>query len=260
MILFEHPLSSYSQKVKIALREKGLDFEVRVPEDLGSSRRDGALAVSNPRMEVPVLCPDDGAAIFDSTVILEYIEESWPQPALLPRKPAERAAARLVEDVCDTQYEAVNWGFGELLWFRRAEGALAEQLKAAALRDTHVLQAWLSDRLGPAAWFGGEQFGWADAAAAPMVNRSVHYGMGPAAGTPLALWHARLKERPSVRQTFAEFDKAAAAMFGVADLYRSAGRSREYRDHRLEWMVRSGGIEVVQAGLRDQNIRFSWPG
>ena len=260
MILFEHPLSSYAQKVKIALREKGLAFELRLPEDLGSGRRDGALAASNPRTEVPVLCPDDGAAIFDSTVILEYIEETWPQPPLLPSPPAERAAARQIEDVCDTQYEAVNWGFGELLWFRRAEGALADQLKAAALRDTRSLQAWLSERLGSSPWFGGDRFGWADAAAAPMVNRSVYYGMGPAAGTPLAQWHARLKERPSVRHTFAEFDQAAAAMAGVAELYRSGTRSRQYRDHRLEWMVRSGGIEVVQAGLRDRNIRFSWPG
>jgi RNA polymerase-associated protein len=63
-----------------------------------------------------------------------------------------------------------------------------------------------------------------------------------------------------VQQTFAEFDQAAAAMAGLADVYRSGGRSREYRDHRLEWMIRSGGIEVVQAGLRDRNIRFSWPG
>ena len=260
MILFEHPLSSYAQKVKIALREKGLAFELRLPEDLGSGRRDGALVASNPRAEVPVLCPDDGAAIFDSTVILEYIEESWPQPPLLPSKPADRAAARLIEDVCDTQYEAVNWGFGELLWFGRAEGALAEQLKAAALRDTRTLQAWLSERLGTSPWFGGAHVGWAAAAAAPLVTRSVYYGMGPAAGTPLAQWHARLKERPSVRQTFAEFDQAAAAMASVADLYRSGVRSRQYRDHRLEWMLRSGGIEVVQAGLRDRNIRFSWPG
>lgn len=147
-----------------------------------------------------------------------------------------------------------------MLWFRRAEGVLAEQLKAAALRDTQVLQAWLGERLGGAPWFGGDRFGWADAAAAPMVNRSVYYGMGPAAGSPLAQWHARLKERPSVQQTFAEFDQAAAAMAGLADVYRSGGRSREYRDHRLEWMIRSGGIEVVQAGLRDRNIRFSWPG
>ena len=79
--------------------------------------------------------------------------------------------------------------------------ALAESMKAEAARQTLVLQAWLTGRLGASLWFGGDTFGWADAAAAPMVNRSVHYGMGPAAGSPLALWHARLRERPSVAAT-----------------------------------------------------------
>jgi len=62
-----------------------------------------------------------------------------------------------------------------------------------------------------------------------------------------------------VAATFAEFDAAAARMAAAADLYATGGRRREYRDHRLEWMVKSGGIEVVLAGLRDGNIRFPWP-
>ena len=90
-----------------------------------------------------------------------------------------------------------------------------------------------------------------------MVNRSVHYGLGPAPSSALANWHARLVRRPSVAQTFAEFDVAAARMAEAADFYRTSGRRREYRDHRLEWLIRSGGIEVVRAGLRDGNIRFS---
>lgn len=48
-------------------------------------------------------------------------------------------------------------------------------------------------------------------------------------------------------------------MATAAERLMSGGRRREYRDHRLEWMVKSGGIEVVLAGLRDDNIRFSWP-
>jgi RNA polymerase-associated protein len=260
MILFEHPLSSYAQKVKIALREKGVPFDVRVPDDLGTGRRDGPLAAANPRTEIPVLLPDDTTAIFDSTVILEYIEEAWPDPPLLHGTPAERAAARMIEEICDTQYEAVNWGWGEILWFRRAEGELAARLRDIAIRDTKALQAWLTERLAGFPWLGGERFGWADAAAAPMVNRSVHYGLGPEPGSPLAAWHARLVERPSVRATFEEFDQAAAGMTRIPDHYRGTGRSREYRDHRLEWMVRSGGLDVVAAGLRDRNIRFSWPG
>ena len=260
MILYDHPLSSYAQKVKIALREKGLAFERVLPDDFGTGRRDMAFAAANPRTEVPVLLPDGTTPIFDSTVILEYVEERWPEKRLLPADPLARAYARMTEEVCDTQYEAVNWGYGELLWFHRAEGSLAETLKAAAVRDTETLQRWLTERLGRADWFGGEGLGWADAAVAPMVNRSAHYGLGPDPGSPLGQWHARLRERPAVAETFAEFDAATARMAAAADHYRTGGRRREYRDHRLEWMIRSGGIEVVSTGLRENTVRFSWPG
>ncbi|MGF3024416.1 glutathione S-transferase family protein [Methylobacterium aquaticum] len=258
MLLYEHPLSSYAQKVKIALREKGVAFTAELPETFGTGRSDGPFAQANPRTEVPVLI-DDGVSLFESTVILEYIEERWPAPPLLPRDPAARAQARMTEEVCDTQYEAVNWGFGEILWFRRATGALADHLRAEAAAQTRVLQDWLTGRLGGAEWFGGASFGWADAAAAPMVNRSVHYGLGPPEGSPLARWHARVRERPAVAETFREFDAAAARMAETADLYTTGGRRREYRDHRLEWMVKSGGVEVVLAGLRTGTIRFPWP-
>lgn len=258
MLLYEHPLSSYAQKVKIALREKGVAFTAELPESFGTGRADGAFASANPRTEVPVLIDGD-VSIFESTVILEYIEERWPEPPLLPREPAARAFARVTEEVCDTQYEAVNWGFGEVLWFRRATGELADHLRAEAAGQTRMLQDWLARRLGAKDWFGGDRFGWADAAAAPMVNRSVHYGLGPVAGGALAAWHARLCERPSVAATFAEFDAAAAKMAGASEHYTTSGRRREYRDHRLEWMVKSGGIDVVLAGIRDGNIRFPWP-
>lgn len=257
-LLYEHPLSSYAQKVKIALREKGVAFRAELPEDFGTGRTGTPFAAANPRAEVPVLI-DGEARVFESTVIMEYVEERWPDPPLLPREPAARAFARMTEDVCDTQYEAVNWGFGEVLWFRRATGELADRLRAQAAEQTRALQDWLAERLGGADWFGGDRFGWADAAAAPMVNRSVHYGLGPPAGGPLARWHARIKERPSVAETFAEFEGAAARMAAAAETYKTGGRRREYRDHRLEWMVKSGGIEVVLAGLRDDNIRFPWP-
>ena len=95
MLLYEHPLSSYAQKVKIALREKGVPFTAQIPEDLGSGRR-GAFAAMNPRMEIPVLI-DDETRIFESTVIMEYIEERWPEPPLLASDPSRRAFARMTE-------------------------------------------------------------------------------------------------------------------------------------------------------------------
>ena len=89
MLLLEHPLSSYAQKVKIALREKGVPFRAELPEDFGTGRADTPFVRANPRAEVPVLIDGD-VRVFESTVILEYIEERWPDPPLLPRDPAGR--------------------------------------------------------------------------------------------------------------------------------------------------------------------------
>ena len=258
MLLYEHPLSSYAQKVKIALREKDLAFSLETPEALGTGIASGPFGESNPRVEVPVLI-DGEARIFDSTIILDYLEEKWPTPPLLPRDPAARAAARMVEDVCDTQYEAINWGLGEIRWFGRAEGALADTLRAAAASQTAQLQDWLGQRLGERDWFTGKGFGMADLAVAPYLNRSVYYGLGPAPGSSLDRWLSRMRERPSVAQTFAEFEVAAKRMAGAAQRYAAEGRRREYRDHRLEWVIKSGGIQIVLDGLARDNIRFTWP-
>ena len=195
VILHEHPLSSYAQKIKIALREKSVDFTVVVPEGLGSGQPNPAFAALNPRLEAPVLMAGEDC-IFESTIILEYIEDRWPHPTLLPKSPGGRAFARMTEEVCDSQYEAVNWGFGEILWFKRAQGELAEHMQAKAAEQTRILQTWLTDRLGGGDWFGGDRFGWADVAAAPIVNRSVYYGLGPEPGGALARWFER--DRKSV--------------------------------------------------------------
>ena len=109
---------------------------------------------------------------------------------------------------------------------------------------------------GRADWFGGDGVSRADAAVAPMVNRSVQYELGPDPGSPLGRWHARLRGRPPVAETFAEFDQAAARMAATADLHRTGGGRREYRDHRLEWMICSGSIGVVLTGLFEDTLHF----
>ncbi|MCA0246849.1 MAG: glutathione S-transferase family protein [Proteobacteria bacterium] len=258
MLLYEHPLSSYAQKVKIALREKGLDFEVETPAALGSGNAGGAFAAASPRNEVPALV-DGEARIFDSTIILEYLEDKYPSPPLLPRDPVARANARMIEDVCDTLYEAVNWGLSEIRWFKRAEGEQAEKMKATAARQTAELQAWLTERLDKSPWFNGDAFGWADLSVAPYVNRSFFYGLGTPTDSPLARWRDRLCERPSVAATFKEFEAATLGMGSAAERLASGAIRREYRDHRLEWMMKSGGLQVVLDGLAGNNIRFTWP-
>ena len=66
--LYDHPLSPYGQKVKIALREKGVPFETVSPGGLGAGGAAGAFAEANPRAEVPTLV-DGEVAVFDSTVM-----------------------------------------------------------------------------------------------------------------------------------------------------------------------------------------------
>ena len=195
----------------------------------------------------------------NSTIILEYLEDKFPSPALLPRDPAARAQARMIEDVCDTLYEAINWGLSEIRWFKRAEGEQAEKMKATAARQTAELQAWLTGKLGKAEWFNGDSFGWADLSVAPYVNRSFHYGLGTPSGSPLAKWRERIRQRPSVAATFGEFEAASERMGDAAARLASGAIRREYRDHRLEWMMKSGGVQVVLDGLAKNNIRFTWP-
>lgn len=255
-VLFEHPLSPYAQKVKISLREKGVDFDVRMPDGIGSGAAGEIFLRANPRAEVPALI-DGEAAIFDSTIILEYVEDKWPSPAMLPKNPAARANARMLEEICDTQYEAINWGLGEIGYFRRAEGELAAQIQERAAEQTANLHIWLTRKLGDWTWFNGDIFGWGDLSVAPYVNASASFGLGPEAGTPLAAWLDRVRARTSCAKTFEESASVAPAMENVAEAVRQGHFKREYRDHRLEWMIRSGGLQVVLDGLKADNIRFS---
>lgn len=164
LFLWDHPVSSYAQKVRIALREKQIHFEFETPKGGGSgsaNATDPSFSDRNPRIEVPTLV-DGGLKIFDSTIILEYIEDKYPNIPLHAPDPAGRARARMIEDICDTQYEAVNWAMGEIETFKRAEGEQAALLKEQAKDQTRQLQAWLTEQLGDWEWFGGEKFGWAD--------------------------------------------------------------------------------------------------
>jgi len=256
--LYDHPLSPYGQKVKIALREKGVAFETVSPGGLGAGGAAGAFAEANPRAEVPTLL-DGEAAVFDSTVILEYLEDAYPAPALLPASPAERARVRMLEEVMDTHFEPITWGLSELRWFKRAEGEQAKAIEAAAGRQLGGFFAWLERQLGERAWFNGEAFGWGDLAVVPFLNGAAGQGHPPPPGSRLAAWLARANARPSVSDTTAEIAALArgAGMPDVAELVAKGLFKREYRDHRLEWMMKSGGLDVVLKGLERDNIRFT---
>ena len=78
-------------------------------------------------------------------------------------------------------------------------------------------------------------------------------GFPPPAGSALARWLDRVRERPSVQRVVAE---ALASMSGfemLPQLIESGMFVREYRDHRLEWMLRSGGTDIVLEGMQAED-------
>src|SRR6516225_9639204 len=89
--LYHLPLSPYSRKVRLVLAEKRLPFELRLEKVW--ERRPEYLEL-NPAGTVPTLVEDNTAAIPDSTVICEYLEEAYPDTALLGRTLAERVETR----------------------------------------------------------------------------------------------------------------------------------------------------------------------
>ena len=155
LTLYEHPLSAYAMKVKMALLEKKLEFKPIVPEGMANGTTGGSFVEASPRAEIPALIDGD-VKVFDSTIILEYLEDKWPTPALLPKAPAERARVRMIEDVMDGLYEPNNWGVMEVTRFKRASGPLADKLVAFAKSNIEQLQHWLDGQLGDRTWFNGD--------------------------------------------------------------------------------------------------------
>lgn len=99
MKIYSGPLSMFGAKVEIAVREKGVEFElVMVPFDFehGYAPKHPEVLRINPKHQVPVLV-DGNVEIFDSTQIFEYLEDRWPEPPLWPLSVAARAEARRLE-------------------------------------------------------------------------------------------------------------------------------------------------------------------
>lgn len=128
-----------------------------------------------------------------------------------------------------------------------------------AKRQTQQWYDWLEGQLGSKEYFAGESFGWADIGVAHCLNGSIWMGYGPKAGSPLDKYYKRIKERPSVKETWKEFYANADGLGARADAFKTGELVREYRDHRLEWIVKAGGLDIIAQGIKDKNIRFQWP-
>ena len=180
LVLYDAPRCPYAARVRIVLAEKGIEVDV-VEIDL--SDRPDWLYEKNPAGRVPVIEEDD-RPLAESVVIMEFLEERYPEPALLPLDPADRGAVRLLifrDDELTDPYYAL----------RRGEEGAAEQLDAALAR----LDVQLYER----DFLGGAEFGLADIAFVPWILRARDMLGVELDGYPsLDAWLARLEQRPAI--------------------------------------------------------------
>ena len=224
MHLISGPLSLFSYKVEIALIEKGLAYEKTVvpfTQTGGYEPRNATVLRVNPKRQVPVLVDGD-VELFDSTVILEYLEDAYPVPALYPADPAGRARCRLLELTAD-----------EILLpdlrrqMHRSEPPAADPARRAELEangrtgDAAMARhfAALEARLGAGPFFCGDTLTVADIALFLMLFWSLRLKGPRLQGVPaLAGWYARMTARPSIAAAVTAV--AAADRVLSPDLFR----------------------------------------
>jgi glutathione S-transferase len=180
LTLYDAARCPYCARVRIMLAEKEVEHEV-VEIDL--SDRPAWIYEKNETGRVPVV-EEDAWILPESSVILEYLEERYPEPPLLPADPGERALARVWifrHDDFTRPYYAL----------RRGEEGAAERFdeQLAKLDAALEVQAFLT----------GAEFGLADIAYVPWLLRArdmlgVSYDRFPA----LRSWLSRVEERPAV--------------------------------------------------------------
>lgn len=253
-ILYVNPLSPFANKCAIALDEKSVPYERRTPANFGGTGDDPAFLRASPFGEVPALV-DDGFAIFDSHIIFDYIDHRFGDAPLLAASPRERAKALMIERVLDSRYDPINWGITELLHLGRVTGGAADAVRLASERRAAALNSWLEGHLGGEAWFAGEAFGAADIFVGVHLNGAASHGL-IAPSSPLMAW----LDRVNARSSFAEAQRHARTfMSGLTpeSFMRWMTVPRQYRDARLEWVVKIAGLEVVAEGLAANRIWFS---
>lgn len=211
--LYSGPLSLFSRKIEIALREKGLAFErIMVPfnQTTGYDPKHPEVVAINPKQQVPVM-NDDGLVLYDSTVILEYLEDAYPEPSLLPLCPGARARCRLDELYAD---EIMLQALKPLM--HRTSPPSTDQTRrfaqeADALIAERALEnhyAVLEDRLAGRDFFG-DAVSIADIALFMSLLFSLRLG-GPSLAPfdGLSRWFDRLKLRPAFTQAAVEIAEA----------------------------------------------------
>jgi glutathione S-transferase len=182
LTLYDAPRCPYCARVRLVIAEKRIEVET-IEIDLAD--RPAWIYEKNSTGRVPVV-EEDGWTLPESSVIMEYLEERYPEPALLAADPADRALARLQilrHDAFTAPYYALRRGVDG------ADALFAEQLER--------LDAALEER----PWLGGMAYGLADIAYVPWILRARdHMGVAFEPYPAINEWLARLLDRPAVAE------------------------------------------------------------
>jgi glutathione S-transferase len=193
--LYDALPSSNSDRVKIALHEKGLPY-ARITLNLANKdQKSPEFLKLNPYGKVPVI-DDDGHILFESCIINEYLDEKYANPPLMPKDPYLRGRGRVLIDYALNYTHESYWALrAQMLKPPGARDAAIIEEKRRSLRD---LLQYLEDALSNSDYFLGE-LSLTDIAIVPRALRMETYGALPSPSLRrLGAWLHRMKERPSV--------------------------------------------------------------
>ncbi|MEY3971098.1 MAG: hypothetical protein RLZZ80_796, partial [Pseudomonadota bacterium] len=194
MVLYSGTTCPFSQRCRLVLFEKGMDFEIR---DVDLFNKPEDIAVMNPYGQVPVLVERD-LILYESNIINEYIDERFPHPQLMPADPVQRARARLL-----------------LLNFEREVFIHVDALEKQDPKKVDKARAIVRDQLSQLApvvtkskYMMGEDFTMIDVALAPLLWRLDHYGIEmPKAAAPVLKYAERIFARPAFFEALTPSEK-----------------------------------------------------
>jgi glutathione S-transferase len=196
--LYHDVPSTNSDRVKIALAEKGLSWEgVRISLAKREQKNPEFLKL-NPYGKIPVLV-EDGKILFESCIINEYLDEKYPEPPLMPKDHWARGRARILVDYAINYLHEPYWALRGEIMMKKNEAErdqkIIEERRAELLHKLEYLELELGDK----PYMLGE-FSLVDIDIFPRFPRMESFGVIPSSSLPrLSAWYERMKQRPSVR-------------------------------------------------------------
>lgn len=195
MILYSGTSCPFSQRCRIVLYEKGMDFEIK---DIDQREKPDEIAAMNPYNQLPILVERD-LTLYESNIINEYIDERFPHPQLMPADPVMRARARLFlfnfeRDLFSHLADIVN-------------GTPKAADKARTIVRDNLTQ--IAPIFNKQKFMLGDDYSMLDVAIAPLLWRLDHLGIQlPKQGTPLLKYAERLFARPAFIEALTPIEKA----------------------------------------------------